>query len=70
MEFARFMSGMWGRGIRIVAGLGLVYWSYNISGAWMYILAIVGAVVFIAGAMNFCIFAPLFGGPFLGKNVK
>jgi hypothetical protein len=28
------------------------------------------AVVFLAGALNLCLFAPLFGAPFLGKNVK
>lgn len=70
MGFAKFMSSMWGRGIRMVAGLGLIYWAYMLSDFWVYVLAIVGLVVFLAGALNFCIFAPLFGGPFKGKDVK
>lgn len=70
MGFAKFMSSMWGRGIRMAAGLGLIYWAYMLSGFWVYVLAIVGIVVFLAGLMNFCIFAPLFGGPFKGKDVK
>lgn len=70
MGFAKFMSSIWGRGIRMVAGLGLIYWAYMLSDFWVYVLAIVGLVVFLAGALNFCIFAPLFGGPFKGKDVK
>ena len=70
MGFAKFMSSMWGRGLRIVAGLGLIYWGYILGDVWMYVLAVVGVVVFLAGLMNFCIFAPLFGGPFQGKDVK
>jgi hypothetical protein len=31
------------------------------------ILAIVGAVVFLAGALNFCLIAPLLKAPFSGK---
>lgn len=70
MGFAKFMSSMWGRGIRMVAGLGLIYWAYMLSDFWVYVLAILGVIVFLAGALNFCIFAPLFGGPFKGKDVK
>ncbi len=70
MGFAKFMSSIWGRGIRMVAGLGLIYWAYMLSDFWVYVLAILGVVVFLAGALNFCIFAPLFGGPFKGKDVK
>ena len=70
MGFAKFMSSMWGRGLRIVAGIGLIYWGYTLSGFWEYAIVIVGAVVFLSGALNFCIFAPLFGGPFKGKNVN
>ncbi len=38
------------------------------AGAWTVVLIAVGAVVFLAGALNLCIFAPLFGGPFSGRQ--
>ncbi len=70
MGFAKFMSGLWGRGLRMVAGLGLIYWGYTLNDGWLYVVMLVGAIVFLAGALNFCIFAPLFGGPFMGKDAK
>ena len=42
----------------------------TVQGVWGVILAIVGAVVLAAGALNFCIFAPLFGGPFWARDIK
>jgi hypothetical protein len=71
MGFARFMSSLTGRLLRIVAGiviavLGLVV----VHGTGGIIMAIIGLVVLAAGLFNFCIFAPLFGGPFLAKDIK
>jgi hypothetical protein len=52
-------------GIALIAiGLAVVHGTGGI------ILAIVGLVVLAAGTFNFCIFAPLFGGPFLPKDIK
>jgi Inner membrane protein YgaP-like, transmembrane domain len=71
MGFARFMSSLWGRLLRIVAGIALIVVGLAVvTGVGGIILAIVGLVVFAAGLFNFCIFAPLFGGPFLAKDVK
>ena len=71
MGFARFMSSIYGRLLRIVAGIALIVVGLAaVHGTWGIILAIVGLVVFAAGAFNFCIFAPLFGGPFLPKDIK
>jgi hypothetical protein len=71
MGFARFMSSLAGRLLRIAAGIALVIIGlavvHSIGGI---ILAIVGLVVLAAGLFNFCIFAPLFGGPFLAKDIK
>lgn len=69
MAFAKFMSqplGRWARVIAgiVIAGVGL----YLALGAWSYALVVVGAVVFAAGALNYCIFGPLFGGPFSGRQ--
>ena len=71
MGFARFMSSMAGRLIRILGGLAMILVGLvSLQGVWGIILAIVGAVVLAAGAFNFCIFAPLFGGPFWARDIK
>jgi hypothetical protein len=71
MDFARFMSSMAGRVIRIVAGLLLIWLGWFVmGGTGGVILAIVGLVPLVAGIFNFCVLAPLFGGPFLGKDVR
>jgi hypothetical protein len=70
MSFARFMASLTGRAIRIVAGVALalvgLLW---VGGNGGMVLAAVGAVPFIAGLFNFCLFAPLFGGPFLARKL-
>lgn len=70
MAFAKFMSGSLGRGIRIVAGLLLIVIGLfgGVSSPLNIILAVVGLVPLVAGIFNFCVFAPLFGGPFSGKT--
>jgi hypothetical protein len=67
MSFARFMAGPIGRGARVVIGVGLIAWGISLGGTTAMILAVVGAVVFLAGALNFCLIAPLIKAPFLGK---
>ena len=69
MEFARFMSSPLGRGIRILAGLALVVAGLAWIGSTGGVLLAVGALPVVAGAGNFCLFAPLFGGPFLGSKL-
>jgi hypothetical protein len=71
MGFARFMSSLAGRLLRIAAGIALVIIGLAVvHGTGGIILGIVGLVVLAAGLFNFCIFAPLFGGPFLAKDIK
>jgi hypothetical protein len=71
MGFARFMSSLAGRLLRIVAGIALIVVGLvMVHGTGGIILAIVGLVVLAAGSFNFCIFAPLFGGPFWPKDIK
>ena len=69
MGFIRFMAGPWGRGLRIAAGLALVLVGVlvvgNLTGG---IVAAVGLVPLFAGLFNFCLFAPLFGGPLNGRE--
>jgi len=71
MSFARFMSSLTGRIIRIVAGIALIVVGLLVvTGTWGIVLAVVGAVPLVAGIGDFCVFAPLFGGPFLGKDAR
>jgi hypothetical protein len=71
MGFARFMSSAAGRLIRIVAGLALIIVGVVFVGGTLgTILAVVGLVPLLAGIANVCVFAPLFGGPFLAKNIN
>jgi predicted cobalt transporter CbtA len=71
MGFARFMSSLAGRLLRIVAGIALIIIGLAVvHGTGGIILAIVGLVPLVAGLFNFCVFAPLFGGPFLPKDIK
>ncbi len=71
MGFARFMSSLAGRLLRIVAGIALIVVGLvGVHGAGGIILAVVGLVVLAAGLFNFCIFASLFGGPFWAKDIK
>jgi hypothetical protein len=71
MGFARFMSSLAGRLLRIVAGIAIIVVGVAVvHGTVGIILAIIGLVVLAAGLFNFCIFAPLFGGPFWAKDIK
>jgi len=64
MGFAKFMSSGVGRGLRIVVGLALmVIGLFSVGGTGGILLAVVGAVPLVAGALDVCLFAPLFGGP-------
>ncbi len=70
MGFARFMTSLAGRLLRIVAGMALIVIGLVVvHGTGGIILAVIGLVPLVAGVFNFCVFAPLFGGPFLGKDV-
>jgi hypothetical protein len=71
MSFARFMSSTAGRLTRILAGIVLIFIGLvSVQGTGGTIVAIVGLVPLIAGLFNFCVFAPLFGGPLLGREVQ
>lgn len=66
-----FLASTAGRIIRIVAGLALIAWGiWGLGGTVGIIVAIVGAVPLLAGLFDFCVFAPLFGNPFNGKQIR
>jgi hypothetical protein len=71
MKFSKFMASRSGRLLRIVAGVVLLYVGFgimhNIPG---YIIGAIGIVALLAGVFNFCILAPLFGMPFMGRAIR
>jgi hypothetical protein len=42
----------------------------GLSGTVGIIVAVVGAVPLLAGLFDFCVFAPLFGAPFKGPEIR
>ena len=66
IKFLGSTAGRWTRGIVgiALAGIGIAL------GGWWFILAAVGVVVFLAGALDFCLFAPLLGKPFSGSKLR
>ncbi len=69
MAFARWMASGWGRVARIVAGLILIGLGLYLQNPWGLVVAIIGLAPLAAGVFNFCLFAPLFGGPFNGRSL-
>ncbi len=70
MLFARFMARSVGRGIRVVLGIALIVWGSSMGTTVGVGLAIVGVVALLAGAFNFCLIAPILGGPLYGKAAR
>ncbi len=69
--FVKFMSSTTGRITRIVAGITLIaLGTLVVSGTGGIILTIVGILPLVAGLFDFCAFAPLFGAPLSGKQVR
>jgi len=70
MSFLKFMANPVGRGVRIVAGIAIAAVGLLMVGHALGIaLAVVGIVGFLAGALDFCIFAPIAGGPLRGRDL-
>ena len=70
MSFARFMASPAGRALRIVAGLALIVIGLGILGGTRgIVLAVVGVVPLMAGLLNLCLLAPLFGAPLRGSEL-
>jgi hypothetical protein len=69
--FVKFMASTTGRITRIVAGLALIAWGlFGLDGSTGVIVAVVGLVPLLAGLVDVCVFAPLFGNPFKGTQIR
>lgn len=69
MEMLKFMSSTFGRFARIVVGIVLVIMGIALGSGWL-VLSLVGLVALLAGALDVCLFAPLFGQPLKGKAIR
>ena len=66
-----FLASPVGRIVRIVAGLALILVGLLVlEGLVGWIVAIVGLVPLLAGLLDRCVFAPLFGLPFDGPRLR
>lgn len=72
MGFAKFMSSTFGRWLRIIAGAALIAIGiFLVEGVWGIVLAVVGAVPFLAGIFDVCVIGALFlGTPFRGPDLR
>ena len=69
--FIKFMASTAGRATRVVAGLALILWGLmGIGGTAGIVVAVIGLVPLAAGLLDFCVFAPLFGAPLSGPQIR
>ena len=67
----RFLASSTGRLVRAVAGLILIVVGiWAIGGVVGWIVAVIGLVPLAAGLFDRCVFAPLFGLPFSGPDLR
>ncbi len=69
--FIKFMASTAGRVTRVAAGIVLVLWGLlGIGGTAGIVVTVVGLVPLLAGLFDFCVFAPLFGAPLSGPQIR
>jgi hypothetical protein len=69
--FIRFMASPAGRILRLVAGAGIIAWGLMVTGGDTgKIIAAIGMLPILTGALNICVVAPLLGGPLSGSKVR
>lgn len=64
------MAGPIGRIGRVVAALALAWWGWSFQSGAGWAIAALGSVVFLAGALNLCLFAPFMRLPFRGADLS
>ena len=69
--FGQFMASTAGRLVRIAAGLAISAAGLFVVGSLAgFLIALVGLVLFLAGAGDKCVVSWLFGGPFDGPAIR
>ena len=70
-KFFGFMASIAGRAARALVGFVLVGLGLGVvGGAGGWVMLAVGIVLVLVGALDVCIFAPLFGKPFVGSRLR
>ncbi|MEO6701694.1 MAG: YgaP-like transmembrane domain [Jatrophihabitantaceae bacterium] len=67
--FVTFMASMAGRITRVVAGIALIVTGVLLGGAG-WLIAGIGLVALLAGALDFCLLAPLLHRPLAGAKLR
>ncbi len=66
-----FLASSAGRITRAVAGIALIALGLAVIGDTTgIIVAVIGVVPLAAGVFDFCLFAPLFGAPLSGPQIR
>ena len=69
--FVAFMASGTGRLVRIVAGIALIALGLlGLQGTTGIVVAVIGVVPLLAGLVDICLFAPLFGCPLSGPKIR
>lgn len=69
--FLRFMASTSGRVTRVLAGLFLLTLGlFVLQGVAGTVVAVIGLMPLLAGALDFCVLAPLFGRPVSGPRLR
>jgi hypothetical protein len=69
--FVTFMASPAGRLTRIVAGAALIAPGiFRLGGTIGIVVAVVGLLPLVAGLIDICAFAPLFGAPLGGPQIR
>ena len=67
----RFLGSSAGRVTRIVAGIVLILVGVAVvKGTAGWVIAVIGVLPLLAGLFDVCLFAPLFGLPFVGTALR
>ena len=67
----RFLASPAGRWTRAIAGVILIVVGiWIVQGTWGWVIAVIGLVPLLAGLFDRCVFAPLFGLPFVGPKLR
>ena len=67
----KYLASGTGRIVRVIAGLALIALGlFAVNGAAGIALIVVGLVPLVAGLFDFCVFAPLFGAPLSGPQIR
>ena len=70
MKLVQLLASPQGRLARGMLGLALIALGVRLSGVLGWTIAAIGLIPLLAGAADVCFFAPLFGLPIGGKQIR